>query len=158
FLAYLTKFFKPVQDLATMTNTIAQTAVGVERVKAILDADNILPESPDAKEPAPFKGAVEFKDVTFAYDKEEPVLNGVNFKIEAGEMIGLAGATGGGKSTIVSLIPRFYDPNNGKVLVDEIDVRDLKLTGLRDQIAYVLQETVLFHGTVAENIAYGRGD
>jgi len=82
----------------------------------------------------------------------------VNFKIQAGEMIGLVGPTGGGKSTIVSLIPRFYDPTGGTVWVDETDVRELKLTGLRDQIAYVLQETVLFHGTVAENIAYGRGD
>ena len=158
FLAYLTKFFKPVQDLATMTNTIAQTAVGVERVRAILEDTDVLPEKPDAADPTPFRGSIRFKNVSFAYNQEAPVLRDVDFEITAGQMIGLVGPTGGGKSTIVSLIPRFYDPTSGQVLVDEVDVRNLKVKGLRDQIAYVLQETVLFHGTVAENIAYGRGD
>jgi ABC-type multidrug transport system fused ATPase/permease subunit len=157
FLSYLTKFFKPVQDLATMTNTIAQTAVGVERVRAILEANDVIEERGDAREPQALKGEIKFENVAFAYNKDAPVLTNVNFEIKAGQMVGVVGPTGGGKSTIVSLIPRFYDPSAGKVSVDGVDIRDYKIHGLRNQIAYVLQETVLFRGTVAENIAYGRG-
>ena len=157
FLSYLTKFFKPVQDLATMTNTIAQTAVGVERVRAILEANDVIEERGGAREPQPLKGEIKFENVAFAYNKDAPVLTDVNFEIKAGQMVGVVGPTGGGKSTIVSLIPRFYDPSAGKVSVDGVDIRDYKIQGLRNQIAYVLQETVLFRGTVAENIAYGRG-
>jgi ABC-type multidrug transport system fused ATPase/permease subunit len=157
FLSYLTKFFKPVQDLATMTNTIAQTAVGVERVRAILEANDVIEERADAREPQPLKGEIKFENVAFAYNQDAPVLTDVNFEIKAGQMVGVVGPTGGGKSTIVSLIPRFYDPSAGKVSVDGVDIRDYKIHGLRNQIAYVLQETVLFRGTVADNIAYGRG-
>jgi ABC-type multidrug transport system fused ATPase/permease subunit len=157
FLSYLTKFFKPVQDLATMTNTIAQTAVGVERVRAILEANEVIEERPDARDPQALRGQIKFENVAFSYNKDAPVLTDVNFEIKAGQMVGVVGPTGGGKSTIVSLIPRFYDPSAGKVSVDGVDLRDYKIHGLRNQIAYVLQETVLFRGTVAENIAYGRG-
>jgi ABC-type multidrug transport system fused ATPase/permease subunit len=157
FLSYLAQFFKPVKDLATMTNTIAQTAVGVERVRAILEADDVIIEKPDARDPGLLKGDIEFDHVTFGYQKDVSVLREVSFTIKAGEMIGVVGPTGTGKSTIMSLIPRFYDPNSGKVIVDGVDVRDYRLQALRGQIAYVLQETVLFRGTVAENIAYGRG-
>lgn len=156
FLAYLTKFFKPVQDLATMTNSIAQTAVGVERVQAILDADAITPERPDAREPQPLKGDIVFDKVAFAYNADSPVLREVTFHIQPGQMVGVVGPTGGGKSTIVSLIPRFYDPTAGSIHVDGVDIRDYKLQGLRNNIGYVLQETMLFQGTVRENIAYGR--
>ena len=157
FLSYLSKFFKPVQDLATMTNTIAQTAVGVERVRAILEANDVIEERSDAREPEPLKGEIKFENVAFAYNKDAQVLTNVNFEIKAGQMVGVVGPTGGGKSTIVSMIPRFYDPSAGKVSIDGVDLRDYKINGLRNQIAYVLQETVLFRGTVAENIAYGRG-
>jgi ABC-type multidrug transport system fused ATPase/permease subunit len=156
FLAYLTKFFKPVQDLATMTNSIAQTAVGVERVQAILDADAITPERPDAREPKALTGDIVFDKVAFAYNSESPVLREVTFHIQPGQMVGVVGPTGGGKSTIVSLIPRFYDPTAGSIQIDGVDIRDYKLQGLRNNIGYVLQETVLFQGTVRENIAYGR--
>lgn len=156
FLAYLTKFFKPVQDLATMTNSIAQTAVGVERVQAILDADAITPERPDAREPQPLKGDIVFDKVAFAYNADSPVLREVTFHIQPGQMVGVVGPTGGGKSTIVSLIPRFYDPTAGSIHIDGVDIRDYKLQGLRNNIGYVLQETMLFQGTVRENIAYGR--
>ena len=156
FLSYLTKFFKPVQDLATMTNTIAQAAVGVDRVRAILDADTIIPERPDAREPQALKGDIEFEHVAFAYSADAPVLKDVNFKIKAGQLVGVVGPTGGGKSTIVSLIPRFYDPSAGVVKIDGVDIREFKFHAMRDQIGYVLQETVLFEGTVRDNIAYGR--
>ena len=157
FLSYLTQFFKPVKDLASMTNSVAQAAVGVDRVRAILDADNVIPERADARQlPAPVRGAIRFDQVKFAYDPESPVLRGVSFSIEPGQLVGVVGPTGGGKSTIVSLIPRFYDPTGGKVEIDGVDVRDYKLQWLRSQIGYVLQETVLFRGTVRDNIAYGR--
>ena len=155
FLSYLNKFFKPVQDLATMTNSIAQAAVGVERIRGILDADNIIPEHPNARDPEKLTGEIEFEHVAFAYDAESPVLTDVNFHIKAGQLVGVVGPTGGGKSTIVSLIPRFYDPTAGTVKIDGSDIREYKFKGLRDQIGYVLQETVLFAGSVRDNIAYG---
>ena len=156
FLSYLNKFFKPVQDLATMTNTIAQTAVAVDRIRAILDAETVIPERPEAREPQPLSGEVVFENVAFSYNADAQVLRDVSFRIKAGQTVGVVGPTGGGKSTIVSLIPRFYDPTAGKVHIDGVDIRDYKLKGLRNQIGYVLQETVLFRGTVADNIAYGR--
>jgi len=156
FLAYLAKFFKPVQDLATMTNSIAQTAVGVERVQAILDADTTILERPNAQDPKSIKGEIIFDKVAFAYDATTPVLKEVSFHIKPGQMVGVVGPTGGGKSTIVSLIPRFYDPTSGKIQIDGVDIRDYTIQGLRNHIGYVLQETVLFEGTVRDNIAYGR--
>lgn len=157
FLSYLSMFFKPVQDLAKMTNTIAQTAVGVERVRSILEADTVIPQRPAARVVNALKGEIAFEHVAFGYNADQLILKDVHFQIKAGEMVGLVGSTGGGKSTIVNLIPRFYDPHAGRILVDGVDIRDLELQAFRNQIAYVLQETVLFRGTVAENIAYGRG-
>src|SRR5882724_2407551 len=158
FLAYLSKFFKPVQDLAKMSNTLAQTAVAMERVQTILDTHAMVYERPDAREPETLKGAITFDHVVFGYDPAIPVLRDVNFNIGPGQMVGVVGATGGGKSTVVGLIPRFYDPGAGRVLIDGIDVREFKLGGLRSQIGFVLQDTVLFRGTVRDNIAYGRPD
>jgi ABC-type multidrug transport system fused ATPase/permease subunit len=135
FLAYLSKFFKPVKDLATMTNQIAQAAVGVERIRVILDTDTIIEEKPDAVEPGPLVGAIEFQNVAFGYDQEVPVLRDVTFKIDARQFIGVVGPTGAGKSTIFSLIPRFYAPFSGVVRIDGKDVCDLKLKDLRDQIS-----------------------
>jgi ABC-type multidrug transport system fused ATPase/permease subunit len=158
FLSYLNKFFKPVQDLATMTNTIAQAAVGVDRIRAILEADTIIPQRPDARDPQTLKGEIEFQNVAFSYNDEAKVLTDVSFNIKAGQMVGVVGPTGCGKSTIVSLIPRFYDPTGGSVKIDGVDLRDYKFLALRDQIGYVLQETILFAGSVRDNIAYGRKD
>jgi len=156
FLTYLTKFFKPVQDLAKMSASIAQTAVGLERIQTILSSDDILPERPDARKPEALKGEVVFDRVAFAYDAKSPVLTEVNFRIAPGQLVGIVGPTGGGKSTVVSMVPRFYDPTAGRVLIDGIDLRDYDLQGLRGQIGFVLQDTALFHGTVRDNIAYGR--
>jgi ABC-type multidrug transport system fused ATPase/permease subunit len=156
FLAYLSKFFKPVQDLAKMTNAIAQTGVGIDRVRALLDIDSVIPEpvTPVPLEHA--RGAITFEDVAFSYDVDNPVLRGVSFDVEPGQTIGIVGVTGGGKSTIMNLIPRFYDPASGRVLVDGVDVRQYALASLRKQIGFVLQDTVLFWGTIRDNIAYGR--
>jgi len=158
FLSYLSKFFKPVQDLAKMTNAIAQAAVGVERVRNILEADTVIPERPNALVPEAIKGEIEFEHVAFAYVEDSPVLKDVSFHIQPGQMVGVVGPTGGGKSTIVSLIPRFYDPSAGAVKIDGKDVRDYQHLALRNHIGYVLQETILFEGTIRDNIAYGRKD
>ena len=156
YLSYLTKFFKPVKDLATTTNAIAQAAVGVDRVRAILDTDMVLPERSDALSPRFLKGDIAFEHVAFGYVENSPVLKDVSFTISPGQMVGIVGPTGTGKSTVVSLIPRFYDPVTGAVKIDGRDVREYTIKALREQIGYVLQDTVLFRGTVLENIAFGR--
>jgi ABC-type multidrug transport system fused ATPase/permease subunit len=158
YLAYLKQFFKPVKDLAGMTSTIAQTTVALERIQAILSADELIEERVGAVDPGRVAGAVAFDRVSFGYDRDSPVLNEVSFKIEPGQVVGIVGPTGSGKSTVLSLLPRFYDPVLGRVLIDGIDVANYKLAALRTQIAFVLQDTVLFRGTVRENIAYGRPD
>ncbi len=156
YLAYLTKFFKPVKDLASMTSAIAQTTVALERIQKILSADEIIPERADATDAGRVKGAIAFEHVAFAYGDEAPVLRDVSFGIAPGQVVGVVGPTGSGKSTVLSLIPRFYDPSAGRVLIDGTDVRTFKLASLRAQVGFVLQETVLFRGTIRENIAYGR--
>ncbi len=156
FLSYLGKFFKPVQDLAKMTNAMAATAVGIDRVRALLDIDTIIAEP---AHPVPIDrvaGAIEFKDVWFAYDVDTPVLQGVSFSVRPGQTVGIVGSTGGGKSTIMNLVPRFYDPSSGSVLIDGVDVREYSVIELRKQIGFVLQDTALFWGTIRDNIAYGR--
>lgn len=156
YLSYLAKFFKPVKDLATTTNAIAQAAVGVERIRMVLEADAIIPEREDAIEPRYIKGEITFQNVAFAYPDNPSVLKDVSFFVKPGQRVGIVGPTGGGKSTIVSLIPRFYDVIAGKVVIDGHDVREYKLHSLRDHIGYVLQDTVLFRGTILQNIAFGR--
>ena len=156
FLSYLNKFFKPVQDLAKMTNVIAQASVGLERIQAILDADSLIAQKPDARDPGILKGEIVFEHVAFAYDPESPVLRDICLTINPGQRVGVCGPTGGGKSTVLSLIPRFYDPTKGRVLIDGVNIADFKLDRLRAQIGFVLQDTVLFAGTVRDNIAYGR--
>jgi ABC-type multidrug transport system fused ATPase/permease subunit len=156
YLAYLARFFKPVKDLATTTNAVAQVTVGVERVRTILDADLIIPDDPNGLEPETLNGEIEFDHIAFGYDPAHPVLTDLSLKIKPGQFVGIVGPTGSGKSTFVSLIPRFYDVQAGKVHIDGHDVRTYKLKHLRNQIGYVLQDTVLFRGTIFENIAFGR--
>jgi subfamily B ATP-binding cassette protein MsbA len=156
YLAYLNKFFKPVKDLAGMTSAIAQTTVALERIQTILSADDIIPERADAIDPGRIKGAITFEHVAFGYGDEALVLRDVCFTIEPGQVVGVVGPTGSGKSTVLSLIPRFYDANAGRILLDGAGVETYKLSALRAQVGFVLQETVLFRGTIRENIAYGR--
>jgi ABC-type multidrug transport system fused ATPase/permease subunit len=156
FLAYLAKFFQPVRDVAVMTNSIAQVSVGFERIRAILEADYVVPERPDAIEPPPLRGEITFEHVAFGYDADVPVLRDVSFTISPGEFIGVVGPTGSGKSTVVSLVPRFRDSDAGAIKIDGVNVCDYQLHPLRRQIGFVLQDTVLFRGTIRENIAFGR--
>jgi ABC-type multidrug transport system fused ATPase/permease subunit len=158
FLAYLAKFFQPVRDLAQMTNAIAQVAVAFERVQAVCDADKIIPERPTPTEPPPFRGDISFEHVSFGYDPQVPVLRDITFTVSPGQMVGIVGPTGSGKSTVVSLIPRFRDPDSGRISIDGMDIADFKLHGLRCQVGFVLQDTVLLRGTVRDNIAFGRPD
>jgi subfamily B ATP-binding cassette protein MsbA len=141
-----------------MTNLIAQSAVGLERIQTILNADSFIPQKPDARDPGRLRGEIAFENVSFAYDPCCLVLRNINLTIKPGMRIGICGPTGGGKSTFVSLLPRFYDPDKGRILIDGTDVTDFKLAGLREQFAFVLQDTVLFFGTIRDNIAYGRPD
>ncbi len=156
FVWYMNKFFSPVQDLAKLTSTVAQASVALERIQAILDTDSIIPQKVDARDPGKLKGDIAFENVSFAYNSDLEVLHHINLKIACGQRIGVCGPTGCGKSTIVSLIARFYDPTAGSVLIDGIDIKDFKLDELRGQIGFVLQDTALFYGTIRENIAYGR--
>src|SRR5580692_9244735 len=157
-LAYLKMFFKPVKDLASMTSTIAQTAVALERIQNILSADEVIQERPGAIDPGRVRGAISFDRVSFGYDRDEQVLHEVSFDIEPGQVVGIVGSTGSGKSTLLSLLPRFYDPTLGRILIDGVDIADHKVAALRAQIGFVLQDSVLFPGTIRENIAYGRPD
>ena len=158
YLAYLAKFFKPVKDLASMTSAIAQTTVALERIQGILSSDDIIRVSEDANDPGRVLGGIRFENVAFSYENDAPVLRDVSFEIRPGQVVGIVGPTGSGKSTVLSLIPRFYETTGGRILIDGQDIRTLKLSALRDQIGFVLQETVLFRGTIRENIAYGRPD
>lgn len=159
FLSYMARFFQPVRALSQMTNTLAQVSVGFQRVSAVVDADNVIPERAAPEEPEPFKGEIAFENVSFGYDPAaDPVLRDISFSIDAGQMVGIVGPTGSGKSTLVSLIPRFRDLSGGRITIDGMDIGDYTLHGLRTQIGFVLQSTVLLRGTVRDNIAFGRPD
>ncbi len=156
FLSYLNKFFNPVKELGKMTVNIAQATVALERIQQILEADNIIPEKPDAIDPGKLKGEIVFQEISFSYKKDVPVLKNINLTIQSGQRIGICGPTGSGKSTIASLIPRLYDTNSGRIFIDGFDVKDYTVEGLRREIGFVLQDTMLFFGTIRDNIAYGR--
>jgi subfamily B ATP-binding cassette protein MsbA len=158
FLSYMARFFQPVRALSQMTNTLAQVSVGFQRVTAVCDADIVIPERAAPSEPPPFKGEITFENVSFGYGSGEPVLRDVSFTIGAGQMVGIVGPTGSGKSTLVSLIPRFRDVGSGRITIDGVDIGDYTLHGLRTQIGFVLQNTVLLRGTIRDNIAFGRPD
>jgi ATP-binding cassette subfamily B protein len=156
FIWYLGKMYKPMQDLSKMTDTYAKASVAYERIQEVLESEREVKDLPGARRAGRLRGELEFDHVTFGYEPDQPVLKDLSFKIEAGTVAALVGPTGAGKSTIISLIPRFYDPQSGTVKIDGIDVRRLQQKSVRDQVSFVLQETVLFHASVWRNIAYGK--
>jgi len=156
FIWYLGKMYKPMQDFAKMTDSFTKAAVGYDRVREILETPAAVRDLPDAIEVPALRGAIEFEDVQFGYDAAHPVLRDIRLRAEPGQMTALVGPTGSGKSTIASLIGRFYDPNTGSVKLDGIDLRQLRQKSLHDQLSFVLQENILFHDTIANNIAYGK--
>jgi ATP-binding cassette, subfamily B, multidrug efflux pump len=157
FSLYLAYVFFPLGQLGFIINLMSQAAASAQRIFEILDTTNEIEDKPGAMTLAQSTGRVEFADVTFRYYAGgDPVLNHVSFRAEPGQTVALLGATGSGKTTIINLLPRFYDATEGQVLVDGHDVRDVTVESLRAQIGIVLQETTLFSGTIRDNIAYGR--
>ncbi len=159
FSLYLVYVFFPLGQLGFIISQMSQASASAKRIFDILDARNEVVEKPDAIELPPIQGRVTFDDVTFRYYPQgEPVLSHVSFEAQPGQRVALLGSTGSGKTTIINLIPRFYDVSEGAVLIDGYDVRDVKIASLRRQIGIVLQETTLFSGTIKDNIAFGKPD
>jgi ATP-binding cassette subfamily B protein len=159
FSLYLVYLFFPLAQFGFIITQMGQASASATRVFEILDVQNEVTDKPGAIALSPLEGKVTFENVTFRYfNSGAPVLSDVSFTAEPGQTVALLGATGSGKTTIINLIPRFYDPSKGRVTIDDRDLRDVTLNSLRGQIGIVLQETTLFAGTIRENIAFGRTD
>ncbi len=156
FILYLGKMYKPMQDLSKMTDAYSKAAVGYDRIREVLEMESDVKDLPGAR-PAPrFKGQIEFDNVTFGYEAERPIFQGLSLRVEPGQVAALVGPTGAGKSSVFSLLSRFYDPLSGVVKIDGRDIKTFTQKSLREQISFVLQETILFHGPIWKNIAYGK--
>jgi ATP-binding cassette subfamily B protein len=156
YIGYLWRFYGPVQQLSQMNDRIQRAATAAERVFEVIDTEPEVTDAPGAVELKDLQGHIEFDRVTFSYEEGQDVLKDVSFEIQPGEMVGLVGPSGAGKSTTINLICRFYDVKEGAIRVDGHDLRDVTHESLRRHIGMVLQEPFLFHGTIAENIAYGK--
>jgi len=156
FLVYLGKLYSPIRGLSKLPDTFSKPAVAFERIQEVMDVEVKDPDRKKPQKAAPFIGLVEFEGVSFSYRQDQPILQDINFRIEPGQKAAFVGPTGAGKTTIVSLIPRFYEPTTGIIRIDGADIRTLKRRSLRKQIGFVLQDTILFRTTVFNNIAYGR--
>lgn len=155
-MAYMAQLYEPLRTMSNKVPELQASLVSVERAFALLDE---VPEKLDAPNARPLKkatGAVEFQNVTFAYDENRKVLERVSFTVKPGTRVGILGPTGSGKTTLVSLLTRFYDPTEGRILLDGVDIREYRLSDLREQFAIVLQEPVLFSTSIAENIAFAK--
>jgi subfamily B ATP-binding cassette protein MsbA len=148
--------YKPMRELSKMTDTLSKTAVGYERIKEVIETESEIRNVKGARPAPPFKGRIEFSHVDFGYTPDNLILKDVDFKIEPGQVAAFVGPTGAGKTTIASLVARFYDPVKGEVRIDGKDVRSYKIKSVRRQISFVLQENLLFHASIWQNIAYGR--
>jgi ATP-binding cassette subfamily B protein len=156
FLLYLGKMYKPMRDLSKMTDTVSKAGVGFERIREVLQTEGGVRDLPHARRATAFKGSIEFDHVSFGYSPDQLILKDIGFAIKAGQIAAFVGPTGGGKTTIINLIARFYDPLSGTVTIDGTDIKGFTLRSLRDQISFVLQDTLLFHAPIWQNIAYGR--
>ena len=154
FLLYLSLFYAPITGLARTLEEIQQSYAGAERVIRILDAKNEIINSPTSKDLTNVQGHIEFDNVHFQYEDGVPVISDVSFSCKPGQMVALVGPTGVGKTTLTQLIPRFYEPTKGEILLDGFNIKDVTLESLRENISLVLQDTFLFNGTIAENIGY----
>jgi len=156
FLTYPGKMYKPMRELSKMADTLSKTAVGWERIREVIETEREVRNLKGARQAPTFKGNIEFSHVDFGYGPDSQILHDVNFRIKAGQVAAFVGPTGAGKTTIASLVARFYDPTSGAVKIDGKDVRSYKLKSLRQQLGFVLQESVLFRAPVWQNIAYGK--
>src|SRR5260370_30147235 len=157
-MAYLSQLYDPLRTIGKKVSSLQGYFTSAERAFSVLDEKPDVVERADAKPLARARGDVAFQNVSFAYEEGRPVLHDISFEAPAGARLGIAGRTGAGKTTLVSLLTRFYDPLSGQILLDGVDLRDYKLADLRQQYAIVLQEPVLFSTSIAENIAYARPD
>ena len=155
-MSYLAQLYSPLKTMSKKMANMQTHLAGAERAFALLDETPDVVEKPDARPISRARGGMEFRHVSFAYEKGRPVLRDISFEIKPGTCLGIAGTTGAGKTTLVNLLTRFYDPAAGRILLDGLDLRDYKLVDLRNQFAIVLQEPVLFSSSIAENIAYAR--
>ena len=158
FIWYLGRMYKPMRELAKTTDAYTRASVGYERIGEVLDMKYEVRNLPGARPAPTFRGKIELDNVTFGYEPKRPVLKRINLTVEPGQVAALVGPTGAGKTTIANLIPRFYDPDAGAVKIDGTDVKLFQQESLRQQISFVLQDTLLFHGPVWYNIAYGKPD
>ncbi|HHW19500.1 MAG TPA: ABC transporter ATP-binding protein [Firmicutes bacterium] len=158
FILYLNMFYQPITALANVIENLEQALAGAERVFEILETEPEIKEKPNPIELENVRGRVTFEDVTFSYNQGSPVLKNISFDIEPGQMVAFVGPTGVGKTTIMYLLVRFFDPDSGSIKIDGIDIRDVSLKSLHDNISMVMQDVFLFNGTIAENIAYGKED
>ncbi|MND30515.1 putative multidrug export ATP-binding/permease protein [compost metagenome] len=158
FLLLVNVFFRPIDKINSVIETYPKGIAGFQRYIQFLDTRPDIADRPNAKSVARLKGDIEYRDVSFGYNSERPIFDGLNMTINAGETIAFVGSSGAGKTTICSLLPRFYEVNGGAILVDGIDIRDMTLKSLRSNIGIVSQDVFLFAGTIRENIAYGRLD
>jgi len=156
FLLFLTSFFAPIQSLVQLYNQYQQGSASIEKLRELLSTAPSVPEKENAVEIKEVIGHIELKSINFSYEKNKPILKDVSLVVEPGEVIALVGPTGAGKSTIAKLISRFYDPDEGELLVDGYDLRDVKIESLRKQIAVVPQEPFLFNGSIKENVIFAR--
>lgn len=157
FVGYIDRLYSPLRRLVNSSTTLTQSFASMDRMFEFLDETYDIVDAPNAMDCKEVKGDIVFENVTFAYSKNEPpVLRDISFSVKAGETIALVGMSGGGKSTLVSLIPRFYDVTKGRILLDGIDIRDIRVRSLRDQIGMVFQDSFLFSDSVKENILLGK--
>jgi ATP-binding cassette, subfamily B, bacterial len=156
FLLYLGKMYKPMRELSKMTDTFSKAAVGWERIQEVLETESQVPDRRGALTAPRFRGRIEFDGVDFSYGPDQEILKDIHLTIEPGQVAALVGPSGAGKTTLAGLIARFYDPVQGSVQIDNKDIRTFKQRSLRQRISFVLQDTLLFHATVWQNIAYGR--
>lgn len=157
-IAYLAQVFGPLQSISKNLNDIQSSIASIDRVISMLDHEKEVPENLHAIHLSKTKGSFTFEEISFSYKIDKPILNKISFHIEAGDRVGIMGSTGAGKSTLVSLLNRFYDPTDGVIYIDGADVKKYKLVDYRNQFAIVLQEPVLFSTTISENIRYGKPD
>jgi ATP-binding cassette subfamily B protein len=156
FARYMLRLAQPLRDTSMLIGLWINASAGLERVYAVMDSPREVKDRADAKDPAIKKGRVEFENVTFGYDKTRPVLKNVSFMTNPGERIAILGATGSGKTSLIYLIPRFYDVDSGKILIDDVKIDQYRLADLRKQIGIVMQDVFIFSGTIADNIAFGK--
>lgn len=156
FIAFLAMFYVPLQFVNRSSEWLSRALAAADRVFEILDTSPTVPDAADAKTIERLEGRVDFRDVTFGYSSHQPVLKNFNLSVKPGEMIGLVGHSGAGKSTTINLLCRLYDVNEGQILIDGIDVRKIRQQDLRSQIGMVMQDPFLFNGTIAENISYSK--